>query len=279
MVIVVALLLAGCSSSAAPPATLEVSTTEATPTQATVTPSMTTTFTPEPSLKSTQTVTQTLKPFSTEAIGDCRLPCWWDITPGVTTWDMAYKILNQMKAPSADIEVYDLSVSSKLPDGGYIGMSRDDSGIINAIGISTSYSNGVEYYDLLTEFGEPSEIYFFTYKDFQTRPPWLGKGERPANVIFYYASKGILADYEFFGKLDETTNLISVCPRPTLQRIWLRPDGTEHSQSDIHQITLGDGPIFMKIDEATSLTKHDFYLRYKDKNQTGCFETLVSLWQ
>jgi hypothetical protein len=93
----------------------------------------------------------------------------------VTTWDTAYKVLEQLKSPSSEIEVYDPAMSSKMPEGGYVGMTHDDSGIINAIGISTSHSNGVEYYDLLTEYGEPSEIYLFTYKDFQTRPHGWGR--------------------------------------------------------------------------------------------------------
>ena len=270
------MLIAGCGS--LPPTNSAQATETTLPTkQITLLPMGNSTQ--QPSLTLTHALTKTSELQQTEQVGECRLPCWWGITPGVTTWETAYNILEQLKSPSSEIEVYGPSMSSKMPEGGYLGMSHDDAGIINAIGISTSHSNGVEYYDLLTEFGEPNEIYIFTYKDFQTRPPWLGKGERPANVIVYYAGKGILADYEFFGKLDEITNLISVCPRPTLQRIWLRPDGTVYSQSDIRQITLGDGPNILKIDEATSLNKQDFFTRYKDKNQTGCFETPASLWQ
>jgi hypothetical protein len=279
MVFIVALLLAGCSDVATPIATLEASATVAIPSQTISTPSRTSTFTPKPSLTFTQTMTQTLEPFSTETLGECKLPCWWGITPGVTTWvDALNKLVNQ-RSQLVETEIHSGATESKLPNGlGYVWVYRKDDGIVYWIDISTSPYDGIQYYDLLTKYGEPSEIYLFTYQYFQTRPPWLGKGERPAYVILYYADKGILSEYEFAAKWDETTNIITVCPTPTSQELWLDPKGTEYSQREISQTVLGNGPDVMKIDEATSISKQDFYLLYKDKNQIGCFETPASLW-
>jgi hypothetical protein len=279
MIFGMAFLLTGCSNVVAPTATLETSATEVIPTQITSTPSMTKSFTPEPSLTSTQTLPQTQEPLSTESIGVCRLPCWWGITPGATTWEETLTKLKNKKSQMIETEEHYNATESKLPNElGYVWVYRREDGKVNWIDISSKTLGGIQYYDLLTDYGEPSEIYIFTYKDFQTRPPWLGKGERPANVFFYYAGKGILAEYEFFGKLNETTNLITICPTPTSQELWLDPVGTEYEQKVISQIALGDGPTIQRIDEATSLTKHDFYLLYKDKIQIGCFETPASLW-
>jgi hypothetical protein len=276
----VVLLLAGCSSLAAPTAMLEASATEAIPTQITITPSRTSIFTPKPSLTFTQTMTQTLEPFSTETLGECKLPCWWGITPGETTWVDALNKLENQKLQLVETEIHSGATESKLLNGlGYVWVYRKDDGTVYWIDISSRPYEGIQYYDLLTDYGEPSEIYIFSHKDFQTRPPWLGKGERPAYIIFYYAGEGIYAEYWFFGTLNENTNRITVCPTPTHQEMYLEPVGTEYSQNELSQIYSGGDTVpILKIDEATSLSKHDFYMRYKDKNQSGCFETPVSLW-
>jgi hypothetical protein len=272
----IVLLFAGCSNLPTPTATLEAIATEAAQNQITVTPSRTSTFSPEPSLTLTKSVTHTLKPFSTEPIGECRLPCWWGITPGVTTWDDALAALDHFK----DITISNDSVKVAMQgEENFVRFRISEEDIVGRIFLSNIHLKGVEYYDLLAEYGEPSDIYLFTWKDFQTRDVWLGKGERPARIIFYYAGMGILAEYEFFGKLDDTISIITICPNVTEQKLRFDPYGTEFSQSEISQIFLGgDGVPILKIDEATSLTKHDFYSRYKDKNQTGCFETPASIW-
>jgi hypothetical protein len=49
-------------------------------------------------------------------------------------------------------------------------------------------------------------------------------------------SSGILAiicQKKLFSKLDETTNLIKVCPKPTDPELWLGPKGTDYSQNEI----------------------------------------------
>lgn len=109
MVIIMALFLAGCSNLAAPTATLEASATEATPTQITVTPSMTSTITPElkhtsTSLSPTWTPLPTLDQADKQRLvsdllstnGGCRLPCWWGLIPGKTNWAQAFQFLSQL---------------------------------------------------------------------------------------------------------------------------------------------------------------------------------------
>jgi hypothetical protein len=215
----------------------------------------------------------------TEHDGECLLPCWWGITPGITTWEEALTKLKDKKSQMIETEEHYNETESKLPNKlGFVWVYRRDDGKVNWIDISSKPLDGIQYYDLLAKYGEPSEIFFFTYNNFQTRPPWIKSNERPANVILYYAGEGILAEYEFFGKLNETTNLITVCPTLTSQELWLDPKGTKYSQSEINQTVLGNGPDVIKIDEATSISKQEFYTLYKDKTQTKCFETPSSLW-
>jgi hypothetical protein len=280
MVIIIALLLAGCNNAANPTATLKASATAAIPTKITVTPSMTTTFTPEPWLTLTRTETQTLKSFSTDAIGECRLPCWWGITPGVTTWEETLTNLKNKKSQMIETEEHYNATESKLPNElGYVWVYRRDDGKVNWIDISSKPLGGIQYYDLLTEYGQPSDIYLFTYHNFQTRPPWLGLGERPAYVILYYADKGILANYEFFGKVDDAQNVITVCPTPTSQELELSPEGTNLSFDEIKSFVMGisDFPM-LNIEDSSNINNHDFYTKYKNKNDAGCFETPASLW-
>jgi hypothetical protein len=264
------LLFTGCVSLSTPkaPATVTILSTRQ------MLPSPTITLTIQPSQTLTRTATNTLELPTTEQVRECRLPCWWGITPGVTTWDNALKTLEQLKENFKEINVSGVDNYIQidlLEDGGYVWFRRNDTGVIDGIKLSTSPSKSMEYYELMTEYGEPSDVYLFAYQHFQGDYP-------PASVILYYADKGILAKYEFAAKLDETTNIITVCPKPTSQELWFRPNGTKYSQSDISQNTLGDGPSIIKIDETTSLSKQDFFTLYKDKNQTKCFETPASLW-
>jgi hypothetical protein len=238
-------------------------------------PSPTSTLTQRPSPTLTQTMTNTPEPQLTEPVGECRLPCWWGITPGLTTWDNALKKLESHELQTVEPDYAGIKLPNNL---GSVGVYRKEDGLVYWIEINSRPFKGIQYYDLLTDYGEPSEIYFYTFNAFQTRPPWLGKGERPAHVIYYYASKGILADYEFFGKLNETTNIITVCPKITDQKLWLDTIGTEYTKSDISQNVQGGGLTLLKIEEATPFSKHDFYMLYKDKKQTKCFETPLSLW-
>jgi hypothetical protein len=272
MAVGVVFLLAGCSNLAAPTVTLKAIATEVTPTQVTIAPSVTNTLLPKPSLTSTHTVTQTFQPFSTELIAECRLPCWWGITPGVTIWDQALDTLSHLKNNYKELSTTDIYISIDMLEGGYITLRRNKSNIIDDIDLSTSHSNGIEYYDLLSEFGEPSNIYLFAYEHYQGDYP-------PATVILYYEGEGILATYEFNSKIDETNNIITVCPIPEIQRINLSPKGTISSFDAIRNYVIGisDFPI-PKIEDSSNITKHDFYTRYRDKNQKKCFESPTSLW-
>lgn len=264
------LLFTGCVSLSTPnvPATMAIPSTRQ------VLSSPTNTLTVQSSKTLTRTTTNTPELPATGQVSECRLPCWWGITPGVTTWDNALKTLEQLKENFKEINVSGVDNYIQidlLEDGGYAWFRRNDTGVIDGIKLSTSPLRSMEYYELMTEYGEPSDVYLFAYQHFQGEYP-------PASVILYYAGEGILAAYEFAAKLDETTNIITVCPTPTSQELWLDPKGTEYSQREISQTVLGDGPTVMQIGEATSLTKHDFYLRYKDKNQTQCFKTPALLW-
>jgi hypothetical protein len=220
----------------------------------------------------TQTTTSTPELLLTEQVGECRLPCWWGITPGVTTWDIALKTLEQIKEKYSEITIKDGYIEMKPPEGGYVEMYRGDDRNIRKIDITTGPLDGFQYYDLLTEYGEPSDVYLFAYQHFQGDYP-------PATVILYYAGEGILAEYELTAKLDEIRNTITICPIPERQKIQLKRKGTTLSFDEIRNFVMGisDFPM-LKIEDSTSMTKHDFYLLYKDKNQTKCFETPLSLW-
>jgi hypothetical protein len=223
------------------------------------------------------TLTNTTATNPTELIGVCRLPCWWGITPGDTNWDQALDSL--LQSHGKGLTTSDISITVENGENDFVRFRRNEKDIIEKIYLVATPSNGVKYFDLLTEYGQPSDIYLFTYKNMQTTPPWLGLGERPAYVIFYYADMGILANYEFFGKVDDAQNIITVCPAPTSQNIQLSPKGTNLSFDEIKSFVMGisDFPM-LKIEDSTSMSKNDFYMLYKDKEQTKCFETPASLW-
>jgi hypothetical protein len=104
-------LTVGCQRAATPTATatvtrLATSTPSAPAThtpRSTRTPFPTPTATPQPSRTLTPSMTWTPLPPVSESIvielmadnGGCRLPCWWGITPGETTWSLARQSLER----------------------------------------------------------------------------------------------------------------------------------------------------------------------------------------
>jgi hypothetical protein len=123
MVIIIALLLAGCSNAATPTAVLEASATEVIPTQATVTPSRTNTNVPGPTQVTTPlppiwTPTVSITPYPVQNLTEsqkmvimdvlnqaavCPLPCWNGLIPGVSRPNDIQKFLAMM---GLDINTY-----------------------------------------------------------------------------------------------------------------------------------------------------------------------------
>lgn len=128
--------------------------------------------------------------------GGCRLPCWWGIIPGKTSWDdtqsflMPYasmiKVLGSQNDFTAGVWFDNPPVeisSSRI----YLGFGVK-SGVIQDIAV-----NGIDYrlMDLMKAYGAPSEVFVDAYSS------WANDdGPRHVAIHVFYKDLGILAQYD-----------------------------------------------------------------------------------
>lgn len=134
-----------------------------------------------------------------ETHGDCKLPCWWGITPGKTTLAEARELfapygylfyfddyINENKSGISYISVSFLAPTPMDdPPSGRFGF--DPEGVIQKIEIRDKAVkfNGFTPTYLLSEFGEPDQIYLQPIRLDQV----------PNQMFVFYESQSLLAEY------------------------------------------------------------------------------------
>ena len=243
------------------------------------------TDTPMPTQTSTPTQHHTVTPFPTlapsealeyitemfETNGGCKLPCWWGITPGITTWEMA----KQKLAPIAR-EI------NKLGLPGYYGVIIDppkeiyqgygiggtfyiEMGVIQEIDIGYVY--GYPISRMLDEHGSPTEIYIQAAFYTRIEPPVN------FNLVLFYENQGILALYLGGAEYNE---VFQICPSnifdPDFVFAFLWSPETHKKFEDFWGIVpIGDMTYF-RLEEATNIDVEIFVELYKDPDSAACFE-------
>lgn len=268
-----------------PTAITETDMSSATPSQPATAPTFSPpTWTPRPTLSPTWTPRPTLSPDSVRALitgllsnnGGCRLPCWWGITPGRTTWQEARSFLETM---SPEIIV--------LRDGAYgityenLPLSLSDSGVGGATvhvdqGIVQTIRTAV-YYPLeqvLQEYGKPNEIW--VYADTQTINRYI-----PYTIALFYQDHGFLAVYEGTAEKEKR---VEICPRRIdgIQSPWflwnpaLPVSFTEAGRTVLLFVDKpSEGP-FRPLQDVSELDVDTFFNIYvSPENSDYCFETWI----
>jgi hypothetical protein len=126
---------------------------------------------------------------------DCLLPCWWGITPGVTTWNEAKQFLEaftDIEGPSlqgADDKLYK-AYSSYFYLGGkkyLISLITVDEIVVD-IGLLPDVTKfGQQLPNLLSNNGVPDQIWIAPMPE-TPGGPWF-------YLLLYYSEQGILAQY------------------------------------------------------------------------------------
>lgn len=206
-----------------------------------------------------------------ETNGGCKLPCWWGITPGETTWETAQQNL----APLAE-EINTLG----LP--GFYGVGIDppeaifqekkigvtiyvEEGIIQEIQMGYMYSYPIS--KILNEYGYPTDIFIQARLHTRIEPPVNFR------LVLFYEDQGILAHY--LGGA-ERSEVFQICPsnifEPNFPFIFLwSPDDAKTFKDFIGRVPIGDMN-FSPLDEVTNIDIETFYDWYQDPNSTACFE-------
>ncbi|MDH5507610.1 MAG: hypothetical protein OEZ02_10350, partial [Anaerolineae bacterium] len=140
--------------------------------------------------------------------GGCRLPCFWGITPGETTWSEAYALLaplswdvwvNTKNAPRRLGLAIQYYVPEDIDDNESMSLTlKAKDGIVERIWADATISLS----KLLTDYGKPAEVRIVvsTYMS----PPY------DVNVGIYYPEQHILAIYhDGYSKLSPSGNIIA----------------------------------------------------------------------
>jgi len=297
-------LVGGCvapiESPTALPNAVFTPTLTATSTQlATSTPSLTSTTlptaTPLPTKTSTPTPLSTLPADQAQALmldlfrnnAGCRLPCWWGITPGQTSWETAQRFLATFasgikQGSSAEHHFYIVYFIVPAEIYPYVVefypvLTQDYDVIDDIVEVIEVAPGLVPNYDLaefLKTYGPPAEIWLRTYR-------YAREGDLQFDVVLFYPKQGILARYATQAQV--VGSRVRGCPqqRPAaILALW-----SPERELTFSEATSQTGDIrnetwwpYRPLQEATGMDEATFYQTFQSPNNSKCLETPADLW-
>lgn len=201
-----------------------------------------------------------------ETNGGCDLPCWWGITPGLTSWGEAKEIL----VPIADKVGYltavidypeDLNEITALDK--WIGFSAEaERGILSELRLGPLY--GFPLNQILSEYGAPSQIYLHA-----VRSP-VPESNASFSIVLFYQDLGFWI--EFGGKF-EKKYVLDICPyshhpmEGGFMYTW-SPDEPRTFEDFEGKTSVG---ITYPIEDMSDIDVETFYKWYTDPSSSACF--------
>ncbi|MEA3439302.1 MAG: hypothetical protein U9R58_03380 [Chloroflexota bacterium] len=259
------------------------------------TPIIVSTQTPLPTLPIEEVFTLTLDLLKTNA--GCSLPCWWGITPGVTSTDEIQSFLETFLGAVRSEYRYEFS-----DNGGYIAMSNQPSGlqvsvyyfaengIVTMLYIPTrmtfditrtvyddpQYFKIMEAYTLsqmLAVYGKPSQVLVRSFSG-------IAAEHFPTHFLLYYPEEGIIAQY-FSHNMPvlEADKTITSWTCPSVSHLSLRlfdPD----TELSLEQLLEFDDNLskYKEISEATNMDIDTFYETYLESDCSEYIKTPEEIW-
>ena len=213
----------------------------------------------------------------------CKLPCWWGITPGETTWNEANQFLatfSTIEGPAVqsieNITYEAYAAHFNLDEKKYSIDLINTNGIVIDIGLQPD----VTVFDhklnkLLTSNGQPEEVWL--------APMPATPGGSWFYLILYYPEKGIMARYGGSAspiiKIDSSGNAIitaiRICPVSMGPELWLVAPNT--LKGVMGNPALGGVEftnLLIPIQDITEMSLEDFYLTFRNADNYICFETI-----
>jgi hypothetical protein len=238
-------------------------------------PIPTVTWTPLPTLPPDKALARVLELLKTN--GGCKLPCWWGITPGVTSRDEALAYLASFATrftggPSyPDYGAVFVIPQNTIPgllygDPYSFGFTADKNGIVEQITAWKPYRLS----DLLTDYGPPPQVWIYGKSTDLLGP------NAEYTIVLFYPDKGILAAW--WNYKAEKNDPIRVCPNRfdpgVFLKLWAPPVTKTFEEAAGPELLDGPPPLaFYPLEKATNLDVKTFYERYKDlHNASTCFE-------
>lgn len=261
----------------------------------------TTTITPFPSL-STAEVDELIDELM-KTNGGCELPCWWGMTPGITSKQEAQLFFKQFEGG--------VGFSQFVKSGGTISDVNRNTGFKVSVGFTweedvlwyldisaffytrPEFSRSLNqleidnplYYEImadytlenvLSEYGQPSQVFVKTYN---LDPRWY-----PTNTQLLYLDKGILFGYQSRNTMFDIGGgeiWISTCPSIGLITLRLfKPSvySSNPSLADIFGFNYSGYSGYKYLENATNMTVEEFTEVFQNPNCDVLLETPAEIW-
>lgn len=209
----------------------------------------------------------------------CRLPCWWGITPGKTTWDEAEEYLKTFTALSTTQGSNELfAINAYLP------LSKEKGTLSHTYYIKNNIVIGIDAFvydwmpllylsNFLTEYGPPDEAFVRTFR-------YDENGSQPYQIDLFYGKLGVLLEYS--GGTPNTVgekiqNCFDNLYSPFIY-IWSSDTPMTSREAIDALLNTQSMPYPIPLDEATGMDVITFYEAFKSPNSTTCLETPAELW-
>jgi len=260
----------------------------------TPTPIPTITWTPFPTLPLQEKYAKIQNLLRTN--NDCKLPCWWGIVPGKTTWSEAIRFLSPMIFHLTELEgssdkLVEYKINEALePEHLWFDVQNNVVVWISTYQPETYYT--YQLHQVLGALGVPEQIFISA----RSTVGKFGAELPPAILVLDYSQIGVWAAFGYLPT--RAGDNILICPHdfekttsiyelyrtvggrlelfdPTRENRWGVPmievigayvDNTWGSEAT------------SKLEDATNMTIESFYQTFVDPTSNACLETPVNLW-
>lgn len=211
---------------------------------------------------------------------DCRLPCWWGVIPGKTTWYDAERFLqtfstiNSVDNINGTLVAY---VSLPLPtDKGTLTHSyyvNERSIVMGIDAYVYDWMPSLYLSAFLSEYGPPDNVFVRTFKNGID-------GSWPFQIDLFYSDLGLLLEYSggspnIVG--ENIQNCFDDMYSPFIY-MWssdipMKPDEVFENKLDIVNM-----PYPVPLEKAANMDVITFYETFKNPDNATCLETPLEFW-
>ena len=212
----------------------------------------------------------------------CRLPCWWGITAGKTSWQDASRFLetftyvNQKEISNNNsISGYAYVYLPLPPDQGTLNHTYviEDNTVIEIYAYVFDWSPFLFLSDFLAEYGPPDEGFLRTFR-------YDENGSQPYQIDLFYAKLGMLLEYSG-GDPNTAGEKIQNCfddMYSPFVYIWSSDTPMTSAEAIDKFLDTQNMPYPIPLDKATGMNIISFYETFKNPDNTICLETPLKLW-
>jgi hypothetical protein len=210
----------------------------------------------------------------------CNLPCFWGITPGITTWEEAKSFL----------ETFAHFTGARVVNGeillGYfhIPFPGDMGTVTHTYVIEEGIVTGIKAYngdlapafylpEILKTYGQPDGVYIRTFREEE-------QNSQPFLLDLFYPDLGILMEFSGGRLIDDSGDHLTIClaeMNSPFIYLWSPEQEMTFQQATEMYLDTENLPQPIPLQEAAGMNIYTFY-KYLVELGTVCIETPKAMW-